>query len=177
MERKDGNIIESTETEWQRRKKLLGFGQIEAIPEDLQNEIGKFLIELTSMQVLLEVFENLQADGSVLDKLQHGLFQHQYSLFSIEGFKLAIEVKDVQKQKFIIMQVIIKIFSDYSRKIKDILYLLEQHQATNEYKILSRLSEMLEKFVFDLKEYDLKKAEEVISKFRNNLSELIKIEN
>jgi len=172
MEKGNTRIIRSTKEEWKRRKELLGFS--EPIPEFSRVRIRKFLPDLIVAQTLLEAFENSQTDSLVLEKLRHGLFERQHSI--IKRFKLALEAKNIEKEKHDLISIIIDVFLDCSIKIKAVLSLMEQeYQATNAYKILQKLSIILEKFISDLEQSAPQNAEQIISEFRKSLSEIIEI--
>jgi hypothetical protein len=172
MRIEEGNIIRKSKEEWRKYKKLLGFSDTEPIPEVLQAHVRKFLLDLKAAQALLEAFENLQTGGSALEKWQYGLFERQHSI--IKRLQLASEERNIKKEKLSLISVITETFSDCSAKIKNVLHLLEQeYQTANAYKVLKELSIILEKFISDLKQSTPQNAEQIISKFKNSLSEII----
>jgi len=179
MEKGNIHVIKKTEEEWRGRKKLLRFSDAEIIPEILepvpeafQARVKIFLLDLIDAQVLLEVFKDLQTDSSALEKLRHGLFGRQRSFIKL----LKSGTKDIKKEKLGLVSAITEVFSDCSIKIKAVLDLMEQeYQATNAYKILQKLSIILEKFISDLRQSAPQNAEQIISEFRKSLSEIIEI--
>jgi hypothetical protein len=181
MEKGEPNVIRKSEQEWLEIKRRLGFSvdgaapKVLVMPENLKSKVREFFMELIGAQVLLEVFEGERIDGSVLERLRHGLLKEKHS-----RKKLALEAKNIDKIKLNLIIDIAEMFSKLSEKVQSVLALLElEHKNTNEYKVLEKLSILLREFIFNLEKFQespaftLEDTERIISEFNKNLSEFL----